>query len=79
MIQMADQNKAMKNIAAFLVESIMNIQDCSRDEALEYLIKTTTYEALMDPDTELYLESRESVLDTLTEELAGNPFRLLEL
>ena len=49
----------------------------SRDEAVELLMKTTVYAALMDEETDLYLESRESVLDTLKEELAGNPYRLL--
>ncbi len=43
------------------------------------MIKTTVYEALMDEGTELYLESREAVLDILKEELAGNPYRLLEV
>ncbi|MBR3469318.1 MAG: hypothetical protein IKH28_06455 [Lachnospiraceae bacterium] len=75
----ADQKKAMRNIAAYLAEYIMKSKGCSRDQAVEELIKTTVYEALMDPDTDLYLESRESVLDILKEELAGNPYRLLEL
>ncbi|SFC08066.1 hypothetical protein [Butyrivibrio sp. YAB3001] len=79
MITGADQKKAMRCIAAFLVEYIMNDKGCSRDEAVEFLIKTTVYEALMDEDTDLYLESRESVLDILKEELAGNPYRLLEV
>ena len=43
------------------------------------MIKTTVYAALMDEDTDLYLESREAVLDILKEELAGNPYRLLQL
>ena len=79
MIRGADQKKAMRNIATFLVEYIMNDKGCSRDEAVEFLIKTTVYEALMDEGTELYLESREAVLDILKEELAGNPYRLLEV
>ena len=79
MITGADQKKTMRNIAAFLVEYIMNDKGCSRDEAVEFLIKTTVYEALMDEETDLYLESRESVLDILKEELAGNPYRLLEV
>ena len=79
MITRADQKKAMRNIAAFLVEYIMYDKGCSRDEAVEFLIKTTVYEALMDEETDLYLESRESVLDILKEELAGNPYRLLEV
>ena len=79
MITGADQKKAMRSIAAFLVEYIMNDKGCSRDEAVEFLIKTTVYAALMDKDTDLYLESREAVLDILKEELAGNPYRLLEV
>lgn len=35
--------------------------------------------ALMDPETELYAESREAVWDILKEELEGNPYRLLDL
>lgn len=69
----------MRNIATFLVEYIMNDKGFSRDEAVEFLIKTTVYEALMDEGTELYSESREAVLDILKEELAGNPYRLLEV
>jgi len=79
MVTGADQKKAMRSIAAFLVEYIMNDKGCSRDEAVEFLIKTTVYAALMDADTDLYLESREAVLDILKEELAGNPYRLLQV
>jgi hypothetical protein len=38
-----------------------------------------TMNLLMDSETELYLESRETIWDILKEELAGNPYRLLEL
>ena len=69
----------MRNTAAYLVEYIMNSYECSRDEAVETLIKTTVYEALMDEGTDLYLESREAVADILKEELAGNPYRLLDV
>ena len=72
-----NKKRVMRSIAAFLVEYIMSYKGCSRDEAVEFLIKTTVYEALMDEETDLYLESRESVLDILKEELAGNPYRLL--
>ena len=57
MVTGADQKKAMRSIAAFLVEYIMNDKGCSRDEAVEFLITTTVYAALMDEDTDLYLES----------------------
>ena len=55
MVTGADQKKAMRSIAAFLVEYLMNDKGCSRDEAVELLIKTTVYAALMDSDTDLYL------------------------
>ena len=77
MITSADQKKAMRNIAAFLVEYIMKDKGYSRDKAVEFLMKTTVYAALMDEETDLYLESRESILDILKEEMAGNPYRLL--
>lgn len=72
-----EQNRMMRRIAAFLVEQLIEMKKCSRDEALVILMQTAVYEALMDPETDLYLESRESVMDILTEELAGNPYRLL--
>ncbi len=74
-----EQKRAIRNIAAFLVEKLMEEKNCSRNEALESLIKTTVYEALMDTETELYTESREAVWDILIQELAGNPYRLLDL
>ena len=77
MITSADQKKAMLNRAGVLVEYIMEDKGYSRDEAVEFLMKTIVYAALMDEETDLYLESRESVLDILKEELAGNPYRLL--
>ena len=77
MITSADQKKAMRNIDVFLVEYIMKDKGYSRDKAVEFLMKTAVYAALMDEETDLYLESRESVLDILKEELAGNPYRLL--
>ena len=79
MITGANKKKAMRNTAVYLVDYIMKEKGYSRDEAVEFLIKTTVYEALMDEDTELYLESREAVLDILKEELDGNPYRLLDV
>ena len=72
-----EQNRVIRSIAAFLVEQLIVLKNCSRDEALAILMQTTVYEALMDPETDLYLESREAVLDILKEELSGNPYRLL--
>ena len=39
MITSADQKKAMRNIAVFLVEYIMKDKGYSRDEAVEFLMK----------------------------------------
>ena len=41
----------------------MRWNNCSKEEALNTIIQTTVYEALMDPETELFLESRESIYD----------------
>ena len=79
MILSSHQKKAMKDIASYLVENIMIIKKCSSNDALELLLKTVVYTALMDPETELYLESREAVLDMLKEELNGNPLGLLNI
>ncbi len=73
----ADQNRMIRSIAVYLVEQLMQLKSCSRDEAVSILMQTTVYEALLDTETDLYLESRESVFDILKEELAGNPYRLL--
>ena len=75
----AQRKKAARNLAVYLVNKIMETHSCSRDEALEILMKTSVYEALMEPDTELYLESREAVFDLLNKELSGNPLGLLEV
>lgn len=72
-----EQNRVIRSIAAFLVEQLIEMKKCSRDEAVATLMQTTVYEALMDPETELYLESREAVMDILRSELAGDPYRLL--
>lgn len=79
MILSSHQKKAMKDIASYLVENIMIIKKCSSNDALELLLKTAVYTALMDPETELYFESREAVLDMLKEELNGNPLGLLNI
>lgn len=77
MLNSSDINKTIRSTAVFLVEQLMEIKKISRDEALELLISTMTYEVLMDYESELYLETREAVLDTLLAELTGDTKRLL--
>ncbi len=69
----------MDLIILFCVELVMEWKKCSRDEAVEILMETTVYEALSDVETELYLESRESVLDRLQEEFAGKAESLMAI
>lgn len=69
--------KVMRIISSYLVEKLMNYKNISRDEAVELLMQTSSYEALMDADTDLYLESKESVWNILKEEIDGNPCGLL--
>lgn len=64
--------------AVYLVEQIMKMKSCSRDEAVEILMQTSVYAALMDPETDLYLESRESLFSMLQDEMNGNPSAILE-
>ena len=77
MIKQSDIKKVMRIISAYLVEELMKYKNITRDEALELLMQTTCYEALMDSETELYLESKEAVWEILKEELLGNPYRIL--
>ena len=79
MITSSEQNRIIRETSAYLVEKIMEIKKCSRDEAVELLMETTLYEALTDPSTELFLESRESVLDAMKEEFEGRPEVLMML
>ena len=77
MVKQSEIKKVIRITSAYLVEELMRYKDITRDDALEMLMQTTCYEALMDPETELYLESKESVWDTLKEEITGNTYRLL--
>jgi len=79
MITSSTQKRIIRSTAAYLVENIMEWKKCSRDEAVEILMETTVYEALSNVETELYLESRESVLDRLQEEFAGKAESLMAI
>lgn len=70
---------AIQNIAVYLVKELQEKNKCTQEEALLNLMKTAVYEALMDKETKLYCESRESVLDMLLGELDGHVEKLLEI
>ena len=77
MVQQSKIKKVIRITFEYLVEKLMKYKAITRDDALEMIMQTACYGALMDPETDLYLESKESVWDILKEELAGNPYRLL--
>ena len=76
-IKRSEIKKTVRMISVYLIEKLMAHQNISRDEAVELLMRTSCYEALMDSETDLYLESKEAVWDILKEEIDGNPYRLL--
>ena len=77
MVSSAAKKRAIRSLSAYLVERLMTEKNLSRDTALETLMKTLLYEMLMDPETDMYLESRESLWEYLTDEMNGNPEKLL--
>ena len=77
MVQQSKIKKVIRITFEYLVEELMKYKAITCDDALKMIMQTACYEALMDPETDLYLESKESVWDILKEELAGNPYRLL--
>lgn len=78
-MKQTEVKRAIRTISAYLVERLMKSQSLTRNDAVEMLMHTACYEALMDPETDLYLESKESVWDILIQEINGNPYRLLKI
>lgn len=64
-------------MSAYLVERLMSEKNLSRDIARETLKKSLLYEMLLDSETDMYLESRESLWEYLTDEMNGHPENLL--
>lgn len=64
-------------MSAYLVERLMSEKNLSRDIAGETLKKSLLYEMLLDSETDMYLESRESLWEYLTDEMNGHPENLL--
>jgi hypothetical protein len=77
MVKKNEIKKVIRITSAYLVEELMKYKNITSNEALELLMQTACYEALMDPETDLYLESKEYVWDVLKEEITGNPYKLL--
>lgn len=79
MMTETDINRAINSITVFLVNTIMEQKKCTQEEAVELLMKTVVYEALMDKETMLYCESKEAVADRLLKEIQDNMPDLLAI
>lgn len=65
-------NKSIQSIAFYLVKCVSREKKCSSEDALRYVLKTLTYEMLLDRDTGLYAESPEYVWAMFKEEEKGS-------
>ena len=77
MISDENRKRVIEKMSAYLVERLMSEKNLSRDLAGETLKKSLLYEMLLDSETDMYLESRESLWEYLTDEMNGHPENLL--
>lgn len=64
--------KSIQSLSFFLVKYIQTQNGCSQEQAIQLLMKTVTYETLIDKNSKLFCESKEYVLDMLKSEMNGN-------
>lgn len=64
--------RSIQNISIYLIKWIQTKLNCSNEIALQKLMTTLTYEALLDENTKLFSESKEYVLDMLISELKND-------
>ena len=77
MISDENRKRVIEKMSAYLVERLMSEKNLSRDIAGETLKKSLLYEMLLDSETDMYLESRDSLWEYLTDEMNGHPENLL--
>ena len=70
---------AIDTLMTETVQSYAFQHDISGTEALRFFMRTETYKLLVNPDSFLYLESVEYVLDMLDAEMCGDMDRWLEV
>ena len=70
---------AMNDVAAYLVTRYAREKGISRECALEAIMSTSVYEALLDPDTDMYSEPKAAVYDMLISEFDQHPEKMLIL
>lgn len=69
-------NFAINDIASYIVRRFAKEKNISWDKALEQVIRTTVYAALIDKDTELYSEPKDAVYDMFEHEMNKEPDEL---
>ena len=77
MISDENRKRVIEKMSAYIVERLMSEKNLSRDIAGETLKKSLLYEMLLDLETDMYLESGESLWEYLTDEMNGHPENLL--
>ncbi len=77
MISDENRKRVIEKMSAYLVERLMSEKNLLRDIAGETLKKSLLYEMLLDSETDMYLKSRESLWEYLTDEMNGHPENLL--
>lgn len=75
----SDIQFAINDISSYIVKRYAKENDMSISKALELLMKTALYAALLDKDTGLYCEPKDAVYDYFESEINGNPKALLKL
>ncbi len=69
--------KASNDIAAYLVIRFAHENNISRENALERIMRTTIYAALLDEESQMYCEPKAAVYDMLIFELNNHPEEMI--
>ena len=73
------EKKALRTNVAYLVKRLANDENITTDVALERIMKTDLYAALMDSEMELYGESGNYLYKVLRQELHGDKNAVIKM
>lgn len=73
------EKKALRTNVAYLVKRLADDENITTDVALERIMKTDLYAALMDPEMELYGESGNYLYKVLRQELHGDKNAVIKM
>ena len=74
-----DFKNAANDVAAYLVIRYAQDNSISRERALEQIMMTTTYEALLDEESQMYCEPKAFVYELLISELNNHPEEMMNI